>query len=112
MSWRCVDPRLCQDTVTVYHREGLTRQVLEGVHWETTFGADTDSGFESLENTCLLVVPYPAQIAPGDKVVAGQGAPITAWGDINAAAGAFTVRTVKYRSLMGRLSHLEARGLM
>ena len=100
------DERLYASTVTVYHREGLTRQVLEGVHFEQTHLLDTAGGITQNREEFLLVVPYACDIAPGNKVVSGEGPDCTDWAALEAAVA----RSVKPRYLMGRYCHTEVRG--
>ena len=100
------DKRLYAQTVTVYHREGLTRQVLQGVHFEENRLRDTAGGITQDREEFLLVVPFRACLQPGDKVVAGEGPEITRWVDLDGAV----IRSVKPRYLLGKFSHTEARG--
>ena len=99
------DKRLYCQTVTVYHREGLTRRVLEGVHFEYTQSLAMDLGRAQTAREFLLVIPGEDTIAPGDLVVEGVGPEVIAR-DPEAA----TVLQVKPCSLMGRISHTEVRG--
>ena len=101
-----LDYSMCQDTVTVYHREGLTRQVLEGVHFEQTITEDTEGAVTGREHGCLLVVPFETDLRPGDKIVPGVGGEMIRWTEVEG----FALRTVQRRSLRGRFCHLEARG--
>jgi len=66
-----LDYSLCTMTVTVYHREGLTRQVLEGVHYEFNDRWDTALGRTAAGREFLLVVPGGCDLRPGDKVALG-----------------------------------------
>ena len=100
------DYGLCADTVTVYHREGLTRQVLEGVHFEVTRLQDTAGGITQNREEFLLVVPFACPLEPGDKVVAGIGPEPESWAQLEAGV----IRSVKPRFLLGRFCHTEARG--
>ena len=49
-----LDYSLCQDTVTVYHREGLTRQVLDGVCYEFTTHRQVDGGIARVSRNLAL----------------------------------------------------------
>ena len=100
------DYGLCADTVTVYHREGLTRQVLAGVHFEATVTEPTEGAVTDREHSVLLVIPYENDLRPGDKVVAGVQNEISAWTEVEG----FPVRTVRQGFLQGRFCHTEARG--
>ena len=100
-----LDPALCDRKVTVYHREGLTRRLLEGVHFSQTRAMQTELGREEDMGEFLLVIPGDDPIAPGDRVVAGEGPAAIAW-DTQTA----TVLSVRKCFLMGKVSHTEARG--
>ena len=100
-----LDPVLCDQTVTVYHREGLTRRVLAGVHFEYTQRQDTDLGRAEATREFLLVIPGADPIGPGDLVVLGEGPEVIAR-DTQYA----TVLRVRPCSFLGRVSHTEARG--
>ena len=86
---------LCRDSVTVYHREGLTR-ALQGVHFEQTVEDSTVDAVTERRRDFLLVVPFPCPIEPGDTVEHG--------GERHIA------KSVKRRTFMGAFSHLEVRG--
>lgn len=101
-----LDYGLCCMTVTVYHREGLTCQVLRNVHWECTYGQAVSGGVASQTPSFLLVVPGEANIAPGDKIFPGVGPEVAFWQE----APGFTAASVKPRHYMGRLCHTEVRG--
>ena len=100
-----LDPALCDRKVTVYHREGLTRRLLDGVHFTQTRAMQTELGREEDTGEFLLVIPGDDPIAPGDRVMAGEGPAVPAW-DTKTA----TVLSVRKCFLMGRVSHTEARG--
>jgi len=102
-----LDYSLCQDTVTVYHREGLTRRVLHGVHFEETARRSIDTGREHDEAGFLLIVPGGVALGLGDKLLAGEGPEITAWAD---TAGFAAVQSIKHCRFKGRLCHTEVRG--
>jgi len=107
-----LDYSLCTMTVTVYHREGLTRQVLEGVHYEFNDRWDTALGRTAAGREFLLVVPGGCDLRPGDKVALGLGPALTAWEALNSASVATlgVVKSVKPRYFRGRLCHTEIRG--
>ena len=100
-----LDPALCDREVSVYHREGLTRRLLGGVHFVRTQVLKTELGRSEAGSEFLLVIPGEDPIAPGDLVVEGQG-PET----LTRATPAARVRTVKKCFLLGKVSHTEARG--
>ena len=91
-----LDYSLCQDTVTVYHREGLTRQI-HNAHLEFTHQQTVTDGVAQEENGFLLVVPGALDIAPGDKVAMGEHTPMV-------------VQSVKPRYFYGTICHTEVRG--
>ena len=107
-----LDYSLCTMTVTVYRREGLTREVLEGVHYEFTDELQILAGRAAASRSFLLVIPGVHGIAPGDKVVLGIGPAITRWEDLNPAQipTLGVVKTVKPRFFRGVPCHVEARG--
>ena len=102
-----LDYSLCQDTVTVYRREGLTRRVLEKVHLEETQRQTQDVGRETRETGFLLIVPGGADILPGDRIYGGYKPHIQSWAD---TAGFATVESVKHCRFRGKVCHTEARG--
>ena len=100
-----LDPALFDREVTVYHREGLTRRLLEKVYFMQTQSLDTKLGRAEESGEFLLVIPGDDPIAPGDLVVAGEGPEVIAR-DTQTA----TVRSVRKCYFMGKVSHVEARG--
>ena len=102
-----LDYSLCQDTVTVYRRESLTRHILRGVHFEATERRSADTGRERDEWGFLLIVPGGFDIRLGDRIAFGEGPEIAAWAD---TAGYPTVGAVKHCRFRGRLCHTEVRG--
>lgn len=102
---------LCCDTVTVYRREGQSRQVLENVYFDCGQSERVSAGAAEAATGFLLVIPGGFDISPGDKVVRGVG-PAGRWEDLNSAdvPGLGVVRTVTQRMLAGRESHVEVRG--
>ena len=107
-----LDYSLCQMTVTVYHREGLTRQVIEGVHYEFTSRQEVTGGIQRKSRGFLLVVPGEVELLPGDKVLLGIGPEITGWDDLlpETCDTLGIVTSVQPRYYQGRLVHTEARG--
>ena len=123
-----LDYSLCQDTVTVSHREGLTRRVVSGVHFEQTARRSLDTGRETEERGFLLIIPadrkyggysphivagdgqyggYNPHIQPGDRVYGGYGPHIQSWAD---TAGFATAESVKPCRFRGQICHTEVRG--
>ena len=101
-----LDPALFDREVTVYHREGLTRRLLERVYFMQTQGLDRNLGREEESGDFLLVIPGDDPIAPGDLVAAGKG-PDLLTRDTQTAR----VHSVKKCFLLGQVSHTEARGI-
>ena len=106
-----LDYSLCRMTVTVYGAGG-ERRVLSGVHYEFTDRVDTAMGIQSHSREFLLVIPGADPIAPGDKVVLGEGPEGLSWEAMNTASVPTlgVVQTVKPRYFMGKPCHTEARG--
>lgn len=107
-----LDYSLCCMTVTVYHREGLTRHVIRTAHYEFTDEAAVSGAVASGDRHFLLVVPGEADIHVGDKVVLGEGPELTDWAGLH-MPGVPTlgvVRDLKPRYFKGQLCHTEARG--
>ena len=102
-----LDYSLCEDTVTVYRRESLTRRVLPGVHFEQTQSRSIDVGRALDTRGFLLIVPGGFDIRLGDRIVPGEGPELTAWAD---TVGFATVEAVKHCRFRGRLCHTEVRG--
>ncbi len=101
-----LDYSLCSMTVTVYH--GARRQVLRGVHFEFTQAVQFGLGEENAKPSFLLVIPGGADIAPGDRVLLGEGP--ESCGVIPDTQTLCVVSSVKPRYFRGRLCHTEARG--
>ena len=100
-----LDPALCDREVSVYHREGLTRRLLKGVHFMQTQTLETSLGRSEAGGEFLLVIPGDDPIAPVDLVVAGAGPEVIAR-DTQTAR----VTSVRKCCLLGHVSHTEARG--
>ena len=107
-----LDYSLCNMTVTVYRREGLTRHVLEGVHYEFTSRREVVDGVVKRTRGFLLVIPGDMVVAPGDMVMLGHGPDIQRWEDLKVAtcASLGRITSVQRRYWNGKLCHTEARG--
>ena len=106
-----LDYSLCCMDVTVYRREGLTRHLLQGVHYEYESELTVKDGRARLHRDFLLVIPGEFPIAPGDKVVLGIGPEGSDWEDLDTAVESLgIVRSVKPRYFMGKPCHTEVRG--
>ena len=92
------DYSLCRQTVAVYHREGLTRRVLEGVHFEQTVANATEGAVTDRTHSFLLVIPFENGVQPGDRIYETEDGP------------GFVAKSVKDRTFMGRFCHTEVRG--
>ena len=99
-------------TVTVYHREGLTRRVLHGVHYEFTTRREVVGGIAQVTRSFHLVIPGGYDIRPGDKVELGVGPELTRWEDlaVETCETLGLVTSVQSRYYRGKLCHTEARG--
>ena len=102
-----LDYSLCRDTVTVYHREGLTRHILRNVHWEQTHRRTQDTGKPWEEAGFLLIVPGGFPLTCGDRIAPGEAPEITSW---QQTAGLPTVTSVKDCRFQTQICHTEARG--
>ena len=100
-----LDPSLCDREVSVYHREGLTRRLLTGVHFVQTQAIKTELGRTEASGEFLLVIPGDDPIAPGDLVVAGAGPEV-----LSRDTQTARVHSVRKCCLLGQVSHTEARG--
>ena len=106
-----LDYSLCDQTVTVYRREGLTRHVIHGAYYDFK---DTELAQEQGEAAVsfLLIVPGRAQIAPGDKVMPGVGPEAFSWAALNPAeiTGLGVVKSVSPKHFGAGVCHTEVRG--
>lgn len=113
-----VNYSLCNQTVTVYRRDGETfsKQVYNRGFLEFKKTETVEKTGESEASSFLLVIPCDeAILAPGDKVLMGEGADVTtmeAWRDFIPAkvTGLAVVKYVDYKYFDGRICHVEAGG--
>ena len=113
-----IDYRLCNQTVTVYHRDGgaYTRKVYENafLDFKKTENVDKTGGHET--NSFLLVIPGSKQtVFVGDKVQIGIGAEITTretWSELvpTKVPGLVVVEYVDPKYWNGKIVHTEAGG--
>ena len=106
------DYRLCKQAVTVYHREGLTRQVYEKAFYEFTRQSSNAAGVDGAKEDFLLVIPGREQMLfPGDKVVLGVGPEVASWGELNRQnfPTLSQINQVKCRFFDGKMVHCEGR---
>lgn len=112
------DYRLCNMTVTVFHRQDETysKQVFYNAFLDFKKTQNTDKTGQSEVNSFLLVMPCEKQtVFVGDKVVLGEWEDITSPGQWAAfipskVQGLVVVRYVDVKYCGGRLTHIEAGG--
>lgn len=116
---RCpVDYRLCNQTVTVYHRSGETysRKIINNAFFDFKKNESIDKTGSSEVNSFLLIVPCSEQaVFVGDKVLLGEGKPIDtpeAWAAFipSKVAGLCVLKNVDPKYWGGRMVHVEAGG--
>lgn len=113
-----VDYRLCNQTVTIYHREGKTysQKVINNAFFDFKKNENIDKTGSSEVNSFLLVVPCTEQaVFVGDKVLLGEGEIVNtpeAWAAMIPAKvnGLVVVKYVDPKYWNGQLVHVEAGG--
>lgn len=114
-----VDYRLCNQTVTVYHRVSdtqYTRTVYDHAFLDFRKNHNVDKTGSSESNSFLLVIPGDHQmVAPGDKVYLGEGPEITTreeWAKFipTKVPGLVVVKYVDPKYWNGHMVHTEAGG--
>lgn len=113
-----VDYRLCDQTVTVYHKEGetYTQTVYTNAFLEERKNLTVDKTGSTEANSFLLVVPGAVQaVFVGDKVLRGQGKKIANREDWAAfipskVPGLVVVSYVDCKYWNGQMVHTEAGG--
>ena len=113
-----VDYRLCNQTVTVYHKDDdvYTRTVHRNAYLDFRKNQTVDRTGSKESNSFLLVLPIAVQaVFVGDKVLLGEGPEVTtreAWADFIPAKvpGLVVVDYVDPKYWNGRLVHTEAGG--
>lgn len=113
-----VDYRLCNQTVTIYHREGkaYSQRVINNAFFDFKKNENIDKTGSSEVNSFLLVVPCTEQVVfVGDKVQLGEGEIIStseAWAALIPAKvdGLVVVKYVDPKYWNGQLVHVEAGG--
>ena len=111
--------RLCNQTVTVYHREGANR-IVRTVHRRAFLDFNKNMNVSRTGSTeangFLLVIPGgTVPVAVGDKVMHGEGPEVTTdaqWRELipTKVDGLVVVRHVDPKWYRGRLVHTEAGG--
>jgi len=115
-----VDYRLCNQTVTIYHRKGdgyYTRRLIErGAFLDFKKTQDIANTGSTEVNSFLLVIPCGENpLAVGDKVFLGVGPEIStreSWADFipSKVSGLVVVKYVDPKYWNGKLVHVEAGG--
>lgn len=111
--------RLCDQTVTVYHREGrdaITRAVFPRAFLDDRKNLNIDKTGSAEANGFLLVIPGgTVACAVGDKVMRGEGPEVTTdaqWRELipTKVPGVVVVKYVDAKYYRGELVHTEAGG--
>lgn len=113
-----VDYRLCDQKVTVYHRDGevYSRRVYDRAFFDMRKGRSMDKGGSREATSFLLVIPGDAQaVFVGDKVMLGEGPEISGreeWARFIPALvpGLAMVSHADVKCWKGRPVHTEAGG--
>ena len=117
-----VDYRFCNQTVTVYHPQKDSRGQIVSVDVKTHRGfldfrktRNVEKTGSSEATSFLLVIPGDHQMVfPGDKVLLGEGKPITAeqWRDLipSKVPGLCVVKYADVKYWNGQPVHTEAGG--
>lgn len=113
-----VDYSLCNQTVTVYHKDGdtITRTVHNRAFLDFRKTQTTDKTGSKEANSFLLVIPGDTQaVFVGDKVLLGEGPEITTAKEWTAfvpvkVPGLVVVSYVDTKYWRGRIVHTEAGG--
>lgn len=113
-----VDYRMCNQTVTVYHKDGdtFTRTVHKKAFLDFRKNQTVDKTGSREANTFLLVIPGDSQMVfIGDKVLMGTGPEITtreAWAAFipSTTPGLVVVKYVDPKYWGTQMVHVEAGG--
>lgn len=113
-----VDYRLCNQTVTVYHKDGdtITRTVFERAFLDFRKTQSVDKTGSKEASSFLLVIPRETQtVFVGDKVMHGEGPEIStreAWASFIPAKvpGLVVVSYADPKYWNGKIVHTEAGG--
>lgn len=113
-----VDYSKCNQTVTVYHKDGetYTKSVIARAFLDIKKVQSIDKTGSKETNGFLLVIPCDAQcVFVGDKVLLGEGPDIDtreAWAEFVPAkvAGLVVVQYVDQKYWQSRMVHVEAGG--
>lgn len=110
--------KLCNQTVTVYHKDGdkFTQATYNNAFLDFRKNLTVDKTGSRESNSFLLVLPNAVQaVFVGDKVLLGEGPEITtreAWADLipTKVPGLVVVSYVDPKYWNGQLVHTEAGG--
>ena len=114
-----LDYRLCNQTVTVYHKDGdtYTRKVIEkGAFLDFRKTQNVDKTGSTEANSFLLVIPCSEiPVTVGDKVIHGEGPEVAdreAWASFipSEVPGLVVVKYVDPKYWNDQLVHVEAGG--
>lgn len=113
-----IDYRLCCQTVTVYHWDGkqtYTRTVYNRAFFDPKKTQNVDKTGSREANSFLLVIPMPADVSVGDKILLGEGPEVSdraAWAALIPAVvqGLVVAQTVDVKNWRGQAVHVEVGG--
>ena len=113
-----VDYSKCNQTVTIYHKDGeaYTRTVIQRAFLDFRKTQNVDKTGSKEANSFLLVVPCDSQpVFVEDKVLLGEGPEVStreAWSALipSKVRGLVVVQYVDPKYWKGRLVHVEAGG--
>lgn len=113
-----VDYRLCNQTVTVYHKDGdsYTRRVFDKAFLDFKKIENVDKTGSAESNSFLLVIPGSEQtVFAGDKALLGVGEEITSreqWAALvpTKRTGLVVVKYADVKCWRGEIVHTEAGG--
>lgn len=113
-----IDYRMCNQTVTVYHKEGdtITRTIHKRAFLEFRKNQTVDKTGSKESNSFLLVIPGDSQMVfVGDRVLLGEGPEITtkeAWAAFipSTTPGLVVVKYVDPKYWGTQMVHVEAGG--
>ena len=113
-----VDYRLCNQTVTVYHKDGeaYTRTVHKNAFLDFRKNQTVDKTGSKETNSFLLVIPGDTQMVyVGDKVLLGEGPEVTtreAWAQLipSTTENLVVVKYVDPKYWGTQMVHVEAGG--
>ncbi len=75
------DYSLCDQTVTVYSKDGdtITRQVMDNAYLSASIRTPAEHYGKSLEKIFQLIIPGEIALKPGDRIYAGIGPTDVQW---------------------------------